>query len=266
MRNGAMAVLASLTVLGVGLAVSGGRVNAGPAGPEDVLTQTSTINALLDGAYDGDMRIGDLLERGDVGIGTLRGLDGELVIVDGEAFQVGATGAVRRVGDDETTPFASVTPFDADARTDAPAGLDYPGLQAVLDAMRPSENLFYAVRATGSFRYVHTRSVPKQEKPYPPLAEVTRNQPEFEMHDVEGVVVGFWCPAFVEGVNVPGYHLHFLSEDRTCGGHLLGLTTEDVAVELDYTDDFLLDLPETEEFLGFDVRAGRHEDLEDVEG
>jgi acetolactate decarboxylase len=45
--------------------------------------QTSTIAALLDGAYDGDVTFAELAERGDFGLGTLDGCDGEMIALDG---------------------------------------------------------------------------------------------------------------------------------------------------------------------------------------
>ena len=66
--------------------------------------QTSTIEALLDGAYEGDLTVGELLAHGDLGIGTVDHLDGELVVLDGEAWAVASSGEVRAVPPDEGTP------------------------------------------------------------------------------------------------------------------------------------------------------------------
>ena len=52
--------------------------------PEHELFQTSTVQALLAGAYDGDVTLAEILEHGDLGLGTLDGLDGELIVLDGE--------------------------------------------------------------------------------------------------------------------------------------------------------------------------------------
>ena len=87
-------------------------------------------------------------------------------------------------------------------------------------------NLFYAVRIDGQFAQVKTRSVPRQEKPYPPLDEVARTQPVFHLKDVRGTLAGFRFPDFARGLNVPGFHLHFLTEDRKAGGHVLDLVLE----------------------------------------
>lgn len=44
----------------------------------------------------------------------------------------------------------------------------------------------------------------------------------FEFTQQEGMLVGFWCPAFVgSNLNVPGFHFHFLSTDKQRGGHVL---------------------------------------------
>jgi acetolactate decarboxylase len=40
----------------------------------DVIYQTSTIGALLEGMYEGDVTVGDLKERGDLGLEISMGL------------------------------------------------------------------------------------------------------------------------------------------------------------------------------------------------
>ena len=34
-------------------------------------------------------------------------------------------------------------------------------------------------------------------------------------------MLGFRFPAYAEGIEVAGYHLHFISDDRARGGHVL---------------------------------------------
>ena len=57
-----------------------------------VLFQASTIGALLDGAYDGDLTFAELAEHGDLGLGTLNGLDGEMIALDGEFYRADVDG------------------------------------------------------------------------------------------------------------------------------------------------------------------------------
>ncbi|MCL6449529.1 MAG: acetolactate decarboxylase [Armatimonadetes bacterium] len=125
--------------------------------------------------------------------------------------------------------------------------------------------MFYAIRIDGTFSYVKTRSVPEQAKPYPPLAEVTKNQPVFEMRNVRGTVAGFYCPPYVEGLNVPGYHLHFVAEDRRQGGHLLECSFQEGKVQMDQTREFYLTLLAGSDFAVADLTTGRAEELKKAE-
>src|SRR6202046_1570034 len=73
--------------------------------------QTSTIAALLDGIYDGDVTIAELLTHGDFGLGTFNRLDGELVVLDGVSHHLRSDGSVGVAAADDRTPFAAVTWF-----------------------------------------------------------------------------------------------------------------------------------------------------------
>ena len=135
----------------------------------------------------------------------------------------------------------------------------------MLDRALPSSNLFYAVRADGEFAYVKTRSVPKQQKPYRPLVDVAKNQAVFEFHRVKGTLVGFRCPPFVKGINVPGYHFHFLTDDRKGGGHVLDLRVIGLDVALDPSDSIYMTLPQGADFYKSDLSVDRQQELHRVE-
>jgi len=95
----------------------------------------------------------------------------------------------------------------------------------------------------GRFEYVKTRSVPRQRKPYPPLVEVVKDQPTFELHDVSGSLVGFRFPDYAQGLNVSGYHFHFITSDRSAGGHVLGCRLVRAELSIDHEGDLRLELP-----------------------
>jgi acetolactate decarboxylase len=254
-------VLTALLLLSV-------TAGCGPALPDERETafQVSTIDAILDGVYDGVLSYGELKEHGDFGIGTFNGLDGEAIGLDGVYYQIKADGNVYAVPDDATTPFAVATFFDADRSLPLPIGLDFAGLAAYLDGQLPTENIFYAVRIDGTFDYVKTRSVPGQTKPYPPLTEVTAHQPEFEMHNVSGTIIGFRCPPYVSGVNVVGYHLHFITEDRDAGGHVLDFTLGETTATVDDTANFVMLLPGPgSDFYRSDLSKDRSGEVEQAE-
>lgn len=231
----------------------------------EILYQVSTINALTQGSYDGQLTFNELKKQGDFGIGTFDGLDGEMIELDGNIFQVKADGIAYPVADEAKTPFACVTFFEPENTLKIDQITDYEQLKNALDSMNANKNVFYAVKITGDFKYVKTRSVPKQQKPYPPLVEVTNNQPTFEFNDLKGVLVGFYCPTLVQGINVPGYHLHFLSNDKKRGGHLLECQVQNAIIEIDTTPTFSMLLPTDEEFGKIDLAGDKSEEIEKAE-
>jgi len=235
--------------------------------PRDTVFQTSTIDALLAGVYDGNMTGAALLEHGDFGIGTFDGLDGEMIVLDKTIYQVKADGYVYQPNAGAIkTPFATVCRFAADKEIPLKPHSDFAAVEAFLDTQIANPNLFYAIKITGRFIVMKTRSVPGQHKPYPPLKEVTAHQPKFEMQQIAGVIVGFRCPAYTQGVNVPGYHLHFLSNDRSRGGHILSFILEEGICQIDTLDKYFLQLPaETPAFAEADLSQDRSGELKAVE-
>jgi len=237
-----------------------------PVAQRETLVQISTIDAILSGVYDGVVDFGTLKKYGDFGIGTFEGLDGEMLGFDGNFYQVKANGMAYAVSDSMEMPFASVTFFEVDYKQDLPEGIDYEQLQDFLDGVLPTGNIFYAIKIEGMFSYMKTRSVPAQEKPYPPLVEVTQKQPTFEFNDVEGTIVGFRCPAYVASVNVPGYHLHFLTDGRDSGGHVLDFEIVEAVASIDYTSEFLMILPDDDsDFYEIDLTQDKQDELEEAE-
>src|SRR4030042_1392065 len=190
------------------------------------------------------MTIGLLKPYCDFGIGTLDALDGEMITLGGKFYQIKADRIAYHVPDSMTTPFAVITVFDNDKTVPVQTGMDYEGMQHYLDELILDKGIFYAVKIAGTFKYIKTRSVPRQKEPYPPLIEAVKGQTIFEFHDVKGTIVGFWCPASVKGVNVPGYHFHFITADRKAGGHLLACQLQDVTIAIDYTSEFYMVLPQ----------------------
>lgn len=231
----------------------------------EILHQVSTIDALLAGLYDGVMPIKDLKQQGNLGIGTFDCLDGEMIVVDGQVFRVSADGRARIVADDETTPFASVTNFAAEQHLQLPLSTTYDSLKTLITETGLSPNLFHAFRLEGKFNKVSTRSVPRQLKPYAPLVEVVKSQPLFNFEQVEGVMVGFYCPSYVKGINVPGYHLHFLTADHSAGGHVLSFSTKQVKLAIDTLSRFDLQLPTSQEFAQVNLTRDRQYELKKVE-
>ena len=212
---------------------------------KDVLFQVSTMNAIFKGVYDGEITYGELRRHGDFGIGTFDGLDGELFALEGKFYRIKADGIAYPVDDSMKTPFAVVTFFQPDKSVLLDKASDYKQLQQYLDNLFPAKDIFYAIKIEGTFEYVKARNIPRQNRPYPQFSEVVKNQIIFEFHNIEGTLVGFWCPAYLEEINVPGYHFHFITKDKRMGGHLLECQMQDVRIEIDYTPEFHMALSES---------------------
>jgi len=225
------------------------------------LYQTSTMAALLDGIYDGSVTIAELLEHGDFGVGTFNHLDGEMVVNEGVCFHLFASGEARVASPDELTPFAAVTWFEADTTLVVQAPASRADLLARIDASVSSENLFYGIRVSGRFASVSTRTAARQEAPYRPLAEATDDESEQTLNGTMGVLVGFRTPDYEQGISVAGYHLHFLNEEHTAGGHAFDFVLEDGRVEISTVSEMRLSLPTSGPFLEADLH-GRDMEVE----
>jgi len=229
------------------------------------LYQVSTATALVQGVYQGAVRVGTLREHGDLGLGTFENLDGEMAIVDGHFFQVRSDGSVRECDDDVLSPFAVITRFVPDETVALAQCPDLGHLTARFDALRSSDNFFFALRVDGRFEHVHTRAMCRTAEGVP-LVQAAAVQPEFELSDVSGTLVGFWTPEYAKALNVPGYHLHFVSDDRRTGGHLLRCRGNDLRLQIQREGDYHVALPETEDFFMADLRRDPSADLAKAEG
>jgi len=223
--------------------------------------QTSTINALMEGGYDGDTTFGELVRHGDFGIGTFNALDGEMVELDGRCYQVKVDGAVYPVDGAMKTPFAEVTFFEPGITSGMTEKADLERLEKYLDTLLPSGSLIYAIKIEGSFGYVKTRSVARQSLPYPRLVDAVKGQKTFEFKDIGGTLVGFRFPASLAGLNVAGYHFHFLTSDRKAGGHVLALETGEISIKVEGIRNFFMTLPSGKVTGG----GGSSEEVEKVE-
>jgi acetolactate decarboxylase len=230
------------------------------------LFQVSTLNAIVEGVFDGTTTMAELRHHGDFGLGTFNALDGELIAIDGEFYQLRSDGSARVVADDMRTPFAVVQYFRPETTADLAAPAAIGEIGDLVESLAGSDNYFYAVRIDGLFSRIALRAVPRQEMPYPTLVEATSHQSVFDFEQVEGSIVGFRFPTFSQGINMAGLHLHFISLDRRRGGHVLDVVVESGTLSLDHTVDFHLELPELQAFGASDLARDEREAIEQAEG
>jgi acetolactate decarboxylase len=227
--------------------------------------QVSTSGALVQGVYGGCVRVGDLLKHGDLGLGTFEGLDGEGILLDGCCWQACADGTVRPAPADALAPFWVVTHFQADLVETLHEVSSWADLTLRLDQKRDNANLFTAIRLRGVFDRIRYRVACKAE-PGVDLVSATSTQAEFDLENVAGTLVGFWTPRYARTINVPGYHLHLLSDDHRHAGHVLELRSRALNLELHRESQLQLVLPETPEFLKADLSGDPEAALARAEG
>lgn len=226
--------------------------------------QVSTSGAIVEGLYQGCVSVADLRRHGDFGLGTFDQLDGEMIMIDGQCFQARSDGSVVEASDDEFTPFAVVTNFHSDETFELAEISSWDQLEAQLDDCRTSENAIVGIRIHGTFESLRVRAACKSELGID-LVAATSSQSEFAFENITGTLVGFWSPGYTRAISIPGYHVHFISDDRHSGGHVLGLSAGKLSVDLHHVSDVHLAIPETQAFLEADLSGDTTQALETAE-
>lgn len=233
--------------------------------------QYSLANALMDGVADNGLAVRTLLTHGDHGLGTFRHMQGEMILLDGLLYQMKSDGSVAPVPKDtpQISPFAMVTHFQPTHATAAVLA-DKADLVSLLSMLLPeAHNLYLAIRITGPFKSVTVRTVGGQTKPHQGLVDVGKHQTSHTLAGpgLSGTIVGFRSPAYMQGISIAGDHLHFLSADRTRGGHLLALVSDgEVNVEVAPVSKFHLELPVHDDEFNEASLTGDHAAIAAVEG
>jgi len=212
---------------------------------QDTLYQVSPFNTFSAGNFEGNTTYAELTKHGDFGIGTLNGLNGEMIALNGKFYQIPTDNSPREIDSQEKTPYATITFFTSDQTLQVANLSSYTQLKETLNATIPNHNAIYAIKIHGYFDSAQTRSVPIQTKPYPTLTEAVKNQTIFNLNQVEGTLIGFFFPDSMNGVDAIGYHLHFLTDDHTAGGHLLECSIKNATVEIDQTNNYRLLITDT---------------------
>jgi acetolactate decarboxylase len=226
-------------------------INEEPADISDLIYHYSVLKALDNGVLEGRMKVSDLLEHGDHGLGTFNGLNGEMIVLDHKVYRITPEGDVDEAGDDILIPYTIVSFFEAEKTIsyEGNENLDYDKLITMMDTLLPSQNQFYAFRITGNFKHIKCGGVDRQERPFDKtILEILAERPVYKEEDINGTLVGFWCPDYIGDINTRGFHLHFLADDRSIGGHLMAFEASSLDIQYDIKDGYKIILPDTEEF------------------
>ncbi len=200
----------------------------------DDIFQYSSKNGLLNNDYLGNLTVDEIKQNGNFGLGTFNMVDGEMVISNGNVYQVSTNGTVKNMPLETLSPFVVTKFFIPDTTISLPENISLDSLKALLMPLLINGNTPLAIKIVANFSTLKSRSVDKVADESVSLAEIVANQTEFNFTNVEGNVIGFWYPDYFDGVNFPGFHFHVLLDDLSGGGHILDCTFETATVEVDY--------------------------------
>jgi acetolactate decarboxylase len=159
--------------------------------PIHTIFQVSTSGALVAGVYESEVSVRTLLEHGDFGLGTFADLNGEMVIVDGRAYQIQGSGSVSEASAGAGAPFAVVTWFEPSIDVSIRSVGTFKELEASCDPLPTCRNLL----ATHGARAWQFR--------LPPIPDVLlscskrRSGPVSDIHHFERI-----CPSEVRQISI----------------------------------------------------------------
>ncbi|KAK3050024.1 hypothetical protein LTR09_008679 [Extremus antarcticus] len=210
--------------------------------------QYSLLNALMDGVSETGISVSKLLSKGNQGLGTFSRMNGELLSLDGKVYQLQAEGNIREADETDQIPFAVSTQL-VSQQTREIRMTDKDDIDNALNNFNDhAANLFMTYRINGRFEYLKCRTVRGQEYKGQPLSELGKKQSVETYENVEGTIIGFRTPKNWQGFGVAGEHLHFITHDRTAGGHVLELTAEKVEMQMAVASNVHVELPTSDDF------------------
>lgn len=214
----------------------------------NIIYQTGTINSLLEAVYSGDKTVGDLLQRGDFGLGTYDRVDGEMIVYDGICYHAASDGKLDIASSQQKIPFAVVSKFDCH-KTVSVKNFSFSELEEYLLPHLVSPNIVYAIKVSAGFRQISLRSEACGTSQKTHLSELLpKIQEKCNYDNVSGVLVGVWYPHYMANLNVPGFHFHFVDDKRTFGGHVFAFDLIDGVAEIQEIHTLNIDLINTKDF------------------
>lgn len=215
---------------------------------ENHIYQYSLLNALMDGVSETGITASKLASKGNQGLGTFVRMNGELLFLDGKVYQLQAEGNIREAADDDQIPFAVSTQF-VPQRTENIQLKDKDDVDNALNSFNDhAANLFMTYRINGHFQYLKCRTVRGQEYKGQSLSELGKKQSVETYENVQGTIIGFRTPKNWQGFGVAGEHLHFITDDRKAGGHVLEVTADKVEMQMAVASNVHVELPTSDDF------------------
>ena len=231
--------------------------------------QVSTLNALLLGYTRKVVSVQELLENGDTGLGTFENVDGEMIVVDGHCYRAADDGTVTEMPPEKGVPFASVSFLIGSRKFELDSVENIDTLKALLN-LKIEEgfglNSMHMVRIDGFFEMVDARSENGLKSQHVELKDILNlNQKSFTFSNVAGTLVCLYYPDYMAGINAAGWHFHFVSEDRSKGGHVFNVIMKKGTAVLDKISKIEMQLPWEASFDTYALTSVSQKDVKKVE-
>lgn len=223
---------------------------------ENTIHQYAPTVALLNSIYEGDFTPEQMVQQGNIGIGTVNHLAGELVAVDGVVYTIDAEGGIKEAPEDLESPNMTMINFQPKRTVTVENIKSYEDLTKALQKYATSINSFYAYRIKGEFGYLKMASAHKVENEDVSLFEYLDTRVMYTRENIKGTLVGLFTPDYLGNIVIPGMHFHFLSEDIKLGGHLEDIRFNKLSVEIQEINQVNLQLPQTEKFRNKTLKQG----------
>lgn len=237
---------------------------------QNKMYQVSTLQALALGYSRAVINVGELLQEGDTGLGTFEDVNGEMIVMDGHCYRADQNGNITMVTQDQGVPFAAVARLYGDQQFMLENMPDIASIRTELTRKieeRFGLNSMHIVRIDGTFEKVDARSESPYRSAHISLKEVLgMTQKSFLFENICGSLVGVYFPDHMDGINMPGWHLHFLSEDKTKGGHVFDVRLREGLAKVDKISRMVIDLPKEAAFDTYSLKQVQQDEIKSVEG
>ncbi len=231
--------------------------------------QVSTLQALAMGHTRPVVDVAELKKHGTTGLGTFDGVDGEMIMLDGKCYRAIENGSVSEAGDDMGVSFASVSNFVGERSFTFTDIHDIGTLKAQLNNKIEEEfglNSMHMVRIDGEFEVIDARSESPTYSIHVSLKDMlSKTQKSFVFDNVKGVLICVYYPDYMDGINAPGWHLHFISDDKTMGGHVFEIKMKSGIAKMDKINNIELQLPSEPVFDTYSLKDASKDEIKSVE-
>ncbi len=231
--------------------------------------QVSTLQALALGYTKSVITVKDLMEQGNTGLGTYEGVDGEMIVIDGRCYRAKDDGGVEEAEETMGIPFASVCSMEEARDFELEYVKNVEGLKQYLNNLIEEWfglNSMHMVRIDGFFDLVDARSETGYFAMHVSLKDMlAETQKAFQFENVEGSLICVYYPDYMDGINAAGWHFHFISKDRTKGGHVFEVKLREGHGRMDKITQIEIQLPTDPGFDTYALKGASKEEIKSVE-